>query len=83
MQIQSSTQYAASVVRQYPRTFDINLQLESLARQHSEPSPSELMRPSGLDDLQHAADWEIVVQYLVSMDPDGLHDHRALLQHPC
>lgn len=80
VQIQTSLQVAVSVVRRHPRTFNINLLLERLAQQNSEPLPEQLMEASDVDDLQHSANWEAVVHHVMNTDADGLHWHVPLLQ---
>ena len=80
MQIQTSQQLAVSVVRQHPRAFNINILLERLAQQHKQPAPEELMEAADVDDLQHSANWEMVVQYVKNIGAEGLHGHTPLLQ---
>ncbi len=73
-------QHAISMVQPYPRSVDTNKLLETLAQQHREPSIQSLMEPSGLDDLQHAANWEAVVQCVESLDAVNVHIHVRVLQ---
>lgn len=80
MQLQSSVQQAVAVVRQYPFAVDINQLLEGLAHEAKEPEPVKLMQPSGLDYLQHAANWEVVLQYVENIDASGLHHHVPFVQ---
>lgn len=79
VQIQSSIQHAVSIVQQYPRVPDTKQMLELLAQVHSEPSRESLMQPSGLDDVQHAANWHTVVQYVNSTDASVVHEHMSLV----
>ena len=81
MQIQTSVQHAKAVVHKYPRATKYKDVLETLAKQRGEPGSEELLQPAGLDDLQHAANWEGVIQWVESVDEKGLHGHHPLLAH--
>ena len=62
----------------YPRSTRNKALLEALALQHGEPSKEELLEPAGVDDLQHAANWEAVVQSVESVNAKCLHGHFPL-----
>ena len=83
MQIQTSLQHVASVVGHYPRVFNISALMESLAQQHGEPPPATLMQTAVLDDLQLAANWEAVVDYVAHMNADGMHGHIPFSAFVC
>jgi len=80
VQIQTSIQHAVSMVHPYPFLMDATRQLEALARQHKEPSIQTLMEPGGVDDLQHAANWETVVKYVQTFEAGNLHCHHPFLK---
>ena len=71
-------QHAKAVVHKYPRATKNKDLLETLASQHGEPSKEELLEPAGVDGLQHAANWEAVVQSVEGVDAKGLHGHFPL-----
>ncbi len=54
--------------------------LEVLAQQLEEPSVQRLSEPCEVNDLQHAADWQGIVQYVNSLDASSLHGHTPLLK---
>ena len=81
MQIQSSVQHATILVNSYPRPIDCNKLLEFLAQKHSEPSTHILMNPSGVDDLQLAANWDTCHTYMSSLCSENVHVHCPML-HP-
>ncbi|DBA92646.1 hypothetical protein WJX77_002725 [Trebouxia sp. C0004] len=78
--IQTSKQTAVSMVHPYPFLMDATKQLEALARQYNEPPIQTLMEPGGVDDLQHAANWETVLKYVQTMEAGNLHCHHPFLQ---
>jgi len=80
VQILTSIQSALTMVHQYPRGADSKVMLEVLAQQLEEPSVQRLSEPCEVDDLQHAADWQGIVQYVNSLDASSLHGHTPLLK---
>ena len=80
VQIQTSKQHAVSMVHPYPYLMDATKQLEALARQHKEPPIQTLMEPGGVDDLQHAANWDTVVKYVQTFEAGNLHCHHPFLK---
>ncbi|DBA68459.1 hypothetical protein WJX79_009497 [Trebouxia sp. C0005] len=78
--IQSSLQHAKMLVHPFPRAADMNQLLDALAQQHKEPSIVSLLEPSGVDDLQHAANWAAVIQCVQSLDENNVHGHTPLLK---
>ncbi len=54
--------------------------LEVLAQQLKEPSVQRLSEPFEVDNLQHTADWQRIVQYVDSLDATSLHGHTPLFK---
>ena len=80
LQIQSSLQHAKMLVHPFPRAADMNQLLDALAQQHKEPSIVSLLEPSGVDDLQLAANWAAVIQCVQSLDKSNVHGHTTLIK---
>lgn len=78
--IQSSLQHAKMLVHPFPRAADMIQLLDALAQQHKEPSIVSLSEPSDVDDLQHAANWAAVIQYVQSLDEENVHGHTPLIK---
>ncbi|KAL0048944.1 hypothetical protein WJX82_002927 [Trebouxia sp. C0006] len=78
--IQSSLQHAKMLVHPFPRAADMNQLLDALAQQHKEPSIVSLLEPSGVDDLQLAANWAAVIQCVQSLDENNVHGHTPLIK---
>jgi hypothetical protein len=66
------------MVHYYPRAGGYKVLLDVLAQQNQEPSAECLAEGSGLDDLQHTADWQAVVQYVESLDANDVRGHCPL-----
>lgn len=81
MQIQTSKQHAASLVHFYPYIpYSVNF-IEAIARQHEAPSIEALTQPGGgTDYLQHAANWQTVLDYTATFHADNIHDHHRLVK---
>lgn len=58
----------------------MNQLLGALAQQQKEPSIVSLLEPSGVDDLQLAADWAAVFQCVQSLDKSNVHGHTPLVK---
>ena len=71
-------QHALMMVHQYPRAAGYKVMLEVLAEQHNAPSTGSLAEVSGVDDLQHAPNWQMVVQYVERLDADGVRQYCPL-----
>lgn len=80
MQITTSLQQAVATVHQYPRTPDSKVLLELLAQRHKEPSLESLARPPDVDDLQQAANWQAVIQYIENLDASSVHGYSPLIK---
>lgn len=82
LQIQTSVQHAVMMVNPYPRCADSNELLELLALRQNEKSVEALMNSADMDDLQHIANWETVIQYAASLDASNVHEHVPFLKTP-
>ena len=71
------------MVHSYPRSANFNVLLETVAQQQKEPSRDSLMEAGRLDDLQHAANWEAVVQYVDNIEADNLQESLVKFAAPC
>jgi len=78
VQIASSRQQAVMMVHYYPRAGGYKVLLDILAQQNQELSAECLAGGSGLNDLQHTADWQAVVLYVESLDASGVRGHCRL-----
>lgn len=56
--------------------------LEVLAASRGEPSSEVLMQAGGVDDFQHAANWQQVEEYLKGVNTSNLHLHIPFLTEP-
>ena len=63
----------------YPYWPKHELMLEQLVAERAEPSMQSLLEDTSADDLQHAANWQDVTQYLATITNDNIHDHVPLL----
>ncbi len=68
------------LVHLFPRAADMKQLLDALAQQHKEPSIVSLLEPSGVDDLQLAADCAAVIQCVQSLDESNVHGHIPLVK---
>ena len=80
LQIQTSVQHAVMMVNPYPRCADSNELLELLALRYNEKSIEALINSADMDDLQHIANWETVIQYAASLDASNVHEHVPFLK---
>ncbi len=80
MQITSSLQQAVAMVHQYPKAAGYKVLLDVLAQLHNEPTKEQIAEGSGLDDLQLAANWQTVVQYVESLGAKNAHGYCRLIQ---
>ena len=79
MQIQTCKQHAIAIVHSYPAIPQKGRMLELLASQRGEPPKEVLMQSAGLDSVQHAANWQQVVEYLQYVNVGNLNQHVPLL----
>ena len=82
LQILTSKQLAIQVVHAYPWLLDKPKLLDALAASRGDLSLQVAANQTGVDELQHAADWQEVEQYLKSFTAQDLHRHVPLLQGP-
>ena len=80
MQIHTTQQFAAAMVYAYPWT-PPHKAIEMLAADRGEPTVQALLNDTSLDNLQHAANWEDVINYLTTITTDNYHGHVPLLKH--
>ena len=73
-------QQAICMVQPYPYIPDEPRCFEALAAVRGEPPTTVLTQPGGLDDLQHAANWQQVQTYLKTVTQDNLHVHVPFQQ---
>lgn len=78
MQIQTCKQHAILIVHSYPSIPQKGRLLELLASQRGEPPKEVLMQSAGLDNLQHAANWQQVVDYLCGVNAGNINQHVQL-----
>ena len=79
LQIISSEQSAKCMVYCYPYWPKHERMLEQLVKERGEPSMQALLEDTLVDDIQHAANWQEIVNYLASITMDNIHDHVPLL----
>lgn len=79
VQVLTSKQVAIQVVHAYPRLLEKPRLLEVLAALNEEPPAKVLAQSMGLDDLQHAANWQQVEEYLKSFTVKDLNRHVPLV----
>ena len=53
--------------------------LEELASSKGEPTTQSLLEDTAIDDIQHAAKWEQIKQYLTSITMENVSEHVPLL----
>ncbi len=75
MQILTCRQHATAIVHSHPQHPEKGRMMETLASQRGEPPQEELMQPAGMDSLQHAANWQQVVEYLQDVNASNLNQH--------
>lgn len=80
MQITSSLQQAVAMVHQYPKSVSYKALLDVLAQLHNEPTKEQIAEGSDLDDLQVAANWQAVVQYVESLGAKDSHGYCQLIK---
>ncbi len=60
-------------VAEKPQIFDV------MAAERVELSAKELMQPAGLDNIEHNARWQQIVQYLATITADNLDLHVPIV----
>jgi len=79
VQILTSKQLAVQVVHAYPWLLDKPRFLDVLAASRGELTAQALKESAGLDDLQLAANWQEIEQYLTCFTAQDLQRHVPLL----
>ena len=79
LQILGAKQNATAIVYAYPYTPKHELMLEELAASKGEPSTQSLLEDTSIDDIQHAAHWEQIKQYLTIITMENVSEHVPLL----
>lgn len=82
MQILTAKQHAIGIVHSYPWIPEKHRLLELLASKKGEPTAEALTRSAGLDNLQHAANWQQVEEYLKTVTIDNMNKHVPLIKDP-
>ena len=67
------------MVYSYPQAGKPEAMLHLLAVERGEPSVQSLLEDTSVDDFQHVANWQEVVQYLTTVTPSNIHSHNQLL----
>ena len=78
VQIQTCKQHAVGIVYSYPWIPAKHKMLEVLAAQRGEPPLQRFLDGDGLEDLQHAANWLQIADYLRTIDSSNLLMHVPL-----
>ena len=55
--------------------------LEVLAKQRNQPPIEQYMEGNGIDDMQHALNWQLIDDYLRTLSLDNLTQHVPLMHH--
>lgn len=80
MQIPTLVQQAMSMVKPFPYIAEKPRIFELLAMQRGEPSAEQLMQPAGLDNIQHNARWQRIVNYLATVTDNNLDLHVPIIR---
>ena len=81
LQIYTLMQQAMSIVKPFPYVVEKPVIFALLAAELKEPSAWQLMQSAGLDNLEHNARWQQVVNYLKTLSTDLVDVHVPLT--PC
>lgn len=79
MQILNAEQCAKAVVLAYPYPAQPAALLNQLAAGRGEPDMHLLLNDTSVDDFQHAANWQEVVQYLATITMENVYAYIPLL----
>ena len=77
LQLYTPEQYAAGIVQAYPYSPPHRESLELLAAQQGEPRIEEL-QDDNVDDAEHAANWDVMVDYLSNFTLQHKQHHNPL-----
>ena len=82
MQILTAKQHAIGIVHSYPWIPEKHRLLELLAFKRGDPTAEELTQSAGMDNLQHAANWQQIEEYLKTVTVHNMNKHIPLLKDP-
>ena len=82
MQILTSKQHAIGIVHSYPWIPEKHRLMELIASKRGEPAAEMLTQSAGLDNLQHAANWQQVDEYLKTVTAHNMNQHLPLIKDP-
>ena len=82
MQILTAKQHAIGIVHSYPWIPEKHRLLELLAARRGEPTAEALTQSAGMDNLQHAANWQQIEDYLKTVTVHNMNRHIPLLKEP-
>ncbi|DBA86532.1 hypothetical protein WJX79_003462 [Trebouxia sp. C0005] len=72
-------QQAMSMVKAFPYVAEKPQIFDVMAAERGELSARELMQPAGLDNIEHNAKWQQMVQYLATVTADNLDLHVPIV----
>ncbi len=78
----TAKQHAIGIVTSYPWIPEKHRLLELLGAKRGEPSAEILTQSAGLDNLQHAANWQQVEEYLKTVTIHNMTQHVPLIKDP-
>ena len=80
LQILSARQHAIGIVHSYPFIPEKHRVLELLASKRNEPAAETLTQSVGVDDLQHAANWQQIEEYLKTVTAQNMNQYIPLIR---
>lgn len=81
LQIHTCMQQAVSIVFSYPWIPVKHKMLEVMAAQRGQPQFEQYMEGDGLDDVQHAVNWQLIPEYLSKLNINNLAQHVSLIDY--
>ncbi|KAL3132930.1 hypothetical protein ABBQ38_006844 [Trebouxia sp. C0009 RCD-2024] len=76
----TAKQHAIGIVHSYPFIPEKHRLLELLVAIRHEPTVEALTQSTGLDDLQHAANWQQIDEYLKTVTVQNMHQYIPLIK---
>lgn len=80
LQILSARQHAIGIVHSYPFIPEKHRVLELLASKRNEPTAEALTQSAEVDDLQHAANWQQIEEYLKTVTAQNMNQYIPLIK---
>ncbi len=80
IQVLTAKQHAMGIVHSYPWIPEKHRLLELLAAKNGEPTAEALTQSAGLDNLQHAANWQQIDEYLKTVTVHNMNQHVPLIK---